>query len=159
MEKQIIEFNKDLEKFETKTVYQLVTDNFEKNGFKVTDKPEIPKNVNTVIVDYNFLTFLKKYWCEGISFNLEYKKKESQFVINGSTIIAVVSYDNKSKMEDCIEFLKTFYDILNGYKNLICYFNNIKEKADTLSKSIGTKIVIKIEKGVYKTTCEFCENV
>ncbi len=44
-----------------------------------------------------------------------------------------------------------------SHKNLTDVCNNIIKTSKDLSKEIGKNIVIKIEKGVYNTTCPDCK--
>ncbi len=35
-------------------------------------------------------------------------------------------------------------------------YNNLMEKSNNLSKNIGKNVIVNIEKGKYKTTCDEC---
>jgi hypothetical protein len=155
IENNINEYNYDLEKFEMEERKELVVNYFEENGFFVTDDVSSNPSNNTIIVR-NLLDRLKNYWKSNEDFRLLWENELLK--INGVETIASTTSENKAKIENCIEYLKNSDIVLRKYYDLAGYYNKIKEEAEGLSKEIGSKVIIKIEKGTYKTTCKDCLN-
>ena len=153
IENNIKEYNCDLEKFEKEERKELVANYFEENGFFVTDDVSRNPSNNTIIVR-NLLDSLKIYWKSKEDFRLLW---ENQLLkINGVQTIASITSENKTKIENCIDYLKNSDIVLKRYYDLAGYYNKIKEEAEGLSREIGSKVIIKKEKGIYKTTCKNC---
>ncbi len=153
IENNIKEYNSDLEKFEREERNELVANYFEENGFFVTDEVSRNPSNNTIIVR-TLLDRLKNYWKSKEDFRLLWENELLK--INGVETIASITTENKTKIENCIEYLKNSDLVLRKYYDLAGYYNKIKEEAEGLSKEIGSKVIIKIEKGTYKTTCKDC---
>lgn len=155
IENNIIDYNHDLEKFESEERKEMVANYFEENGFCVTDEVSRNPSNNTIIVR-NLLDRLKNYWKFKEDFRLLWENELLK--INGVETIASITSEDKTKIENCIEHLKNSEIVLRKYYDLACYYKKIKEEAEGLSKEIGRKVIIKIEKGTYKTTCKDCLN-
>jgi len=155
IENNIKEYNSDLEKFEREERKELVANYFEENGFFITDEVSRNPSNNSIIVR-TLLDRLKNYWKSKEDFRLLWEN--DLLKINGVEIIASITPENKTKIENCIECLKNSDIVLRRYYDLAGYYNKIKKEAEGLSKEIGSKVIIKIEKGTYKTTCKNCLN-
>ncbi|TVP40175.1 hypothetical protein [Candidatus Nitrosocosmicus arcticus] len=155
IENNIKEYNSDLEKFERDERKELVANYFEENRFFVTDEVSRNPSNNTIIVR-TLLERLKNYWKSKEDFRLVWENELLK--INGVEIIASITSEDKTKIENGIEYLKNSDIVLRKYYDLAGYYNKIKEEAEGLSKKIGSKVIIKIEKGTYKTTCKDCLN-
>ena len=155
IENNIKEYNYDLEKFEKEERKELVSNYFEENGFFVTDEVSRNPSKNTIIVR-TLLDRLKNYWKSKEDFRLLWENELLK--INGVETIASITSEDKTKIENCLEYLKNSDVVLRKYYNLAVYYNKIKEEAEGLSKEIGSEVIIKIEKGTYKSTCKNCLN-
>lgn len=155
IEKNVNDYNNDLEKFEKEGRKELVAAYFEENGFIVTDDVSRNPSNNTILIRI-LLDRLKNYWKSKEDFRLVWD--DELLKINGVETIASIPSEDKTKVENCIEYLKNSDIVLRKYYDLAGYYNKIKEEAEGLSKEIGSKVIIKIEKGTYKTTCKDCLN-
>jgi hypothetical protein len=155
IEKNVNNYNDDLEKFEKEGRKELVANYLEENGFNVTDNVSKNPSKNTILTRI-LLDRLKNYWKSKEDFGLIWDNELLK--INGIEIIASIASEDKTKMENYIKYLKNSDRVLKKYYDLAEYYNNINEEAASLAKEIGSKVIIKIEKGTYKTTCKDCLN-
>jgi hypothetical protein len=156
LERQINDYNKSLECFDKYGLNTSISDYFEENGFTVDTKVEVPKEENKAVLTLEFLNILKRFWREK-GFSFKYQCKDGYLLINNSITVAKTSR-NEDDIKLFIEGLQEHEEIIRNHFNLIDFFNRIKDKAENLSKSIEKNIIMKIEKGTYKTTCEECKN-
>jgi hypothetical protein len=152
-------YNKNLEIFEKETIYKLLSDYFERNGFNTTDKDtKIRDKENTVIVDSVLYEILKRRWTEGSDFNYKFNI-DNELMINASTKIAVGNDDRKQRLYDVLDDLKIYDRILMEFMNLVEDLEKIKSEYKFLSIDIENNTINKILKGTYKTTCPDCQNI
>jgi hypothetical protein len=153
IKENLIQYNNDLEIFEGKQLEELVSNYIEENGFTISNTVDQDPSNNTFLIKI-LIDPLKEYWTTKLNFRLVWHN--NLLKINDIRTIASGTDENKTKIEDCINNLKSSEEILRRYYNLADYYNKILQSAEDLSREIGKKVVIKIEKGSYKTTCDEC---
>lgn len=155
LENRITKFNSDLDTFETSELERLVSEYLEKNGFIPTMFiKDLPTTNNTILVPI-LLPYFRNYWKRKERFN--YKVDDKWLKINNVATIGLISEENESKIDGCMEGLKHDISVCQKHMDLIDNYNSILKESETLTNEIGKKIVIRIEKGIYDTVCSDCE--
>lgn len=144
-------YNEDVENFEKNKSNELLKEYLEPKNFFIKAEAIVPNKENEIVIP-SLSKILKNYWFKKESFH--YKWQDEYIIINQEPI-AKITNEKRAEFDECINELKNYDKINEEVENIYCYHNIIAKKIIELSEHI-TKIIIKIEKSNYNTTCSEC---
>ncbi len=143
LEERVREFNNTLN-IENKEISEIVSNYFKGRGFKITTDNSKPSVKENTIVTNTLLNELKLFWRRNQFNSIQETEDENgnkELRIRGALIAAVVSKDNKKKIDKCIECLKNNEIIRQKYNVIGTEIIEIVGEADKLSSEIKQKLI------------------
>jgi hypothetical protein len=154
IEKKVNEFNNNFEFFEKCELENMVI-KYINNDFYITNNVQTIPASRNIIIDL-LLPCLKALWFSNSSFDLSCKEDETELKIKGAVIAVFSNIEEKTKIENCINNLKKYDNIVNKIEYFKDKAKEILNEGQNLPNEIRRNIVTEIERKEYRTTCEDC---
>ena len=158
IEAKVKALNKDIDMFFTSQVRELVIGAITLDGkFTAFESTTGIPHLNQISIP-NVIKELESDWIEDTGVDQRYEKDTYYYVL-GDAIIAIIEPQDETRLDNIIKRLRSKDNLISqhiqGFKERrVTIRNNIMK----LNKEIDKRIINRISKKLYKTTCSNCDD-
>ncbi|MER5174600.1 MAG: hypothetical protein ABJB76_01045 [Candidatus Nitrosocosmicus sp.] len=155
------EYNKNLRSFGN-DLEELIKSYFIENAFEIRDPSNNRHEINTVEIIYELTDVLKGHWQQKDKIQIYYQWDNNTLHIHtasGLLMFGIFSEDRQEDIINCLYDIRNYKPILDKFKNITDCLDKIITDEKNLLKDINENIIMKMQTGVYNTTCKDCENI